>query len=155
MTPEEKLAHIEELLNVRRAATEELYQLLGEAAPAAKQEPQVEREKGKLPVAGRRYNQPGHANAPQKKGCAECGSISRHKGTCSQAGGGSPGTKRSNGRTIHDAPGRLTEQEYNDVCAALGDGLTREEVRFSYPHVTVSEIIKTSESDSYSDYLSK
>jgi uncharacterized protein (DUF433 family) len=40
-----------------------------------------------------------------------------------------------------------------EVCEQLGDGLTIENVAFSYSHVEIAEIRRASISDSYADYV--
>src|SRR6185312_1329758 len=89
------------------------------------------------PVTAKKPTSQNHIKVRQP--CSECGSIgTRHFKTCSKAtaiqaysrGQTNPENSKHT-RTILDEPVRLTEEEYNEVCESLNDGLTIEMVGFN------------------------
>jgi hypothetical protein len=178
MTSEEKLEKIEELIAARDEITEQLLELMGapvdeegevdEEEPAPSQKKKV-RVCGQCGRPGHMRNQcdgnpqssaPAKAQGKQRQPCKECESIgTRHFKGCSQAkpvGGWGKVEEpaEQKGRTILDAPVRLSKQEYNEVREQIDEGLTIEMISFSYPQVDIAEIRRAKISDSFTDYIS-
>jgi hypothetical protein len=146
MKPEEKLAHIEKLIRQRDAITAELILLIGGEGEPKRDDDEVADEEKQEPAP---KPPPKGKDTKAAKGCTECGSPSRHKSSCSKAAK-KPGAQKV--RDVLDGP-RLTEEEYDEVCGQIGDGLGIENIAYSYPHVNIAEIRKASKSDDYADYL--
>lgn len=153
MTPQEKLERAKQLIAAQAEIEAELLELMGAEEEAEEEEPAPTK---------RQYKKRGPK--PSTKGCAECGSPSKHKSFCSKSKAKPQklftpteettpvGITRSNGRTILDKPLQLTATEYAEVCEQFGEGLTIEMIAFNYPHVEIAEIRKASISDNYRDY---
>jgi len=192
MTPEERLRVVEDLFRKRAAIDRELLDVMAgvDCSPVEQPEVPTKRKFTLQEYVGRRgkaESQP----AKQTKGCPECGSISKHKSSCSRPAQtakralGNPCNEckkvskhakwcsrfvlvenaaklksdidghyqKKAGRTILDEPLRLNEEQYDDVMASIGDGLSLDNVGYSYPDIELHEIRKASNSENYNDYL--
>jgi hypothetical protein len=160
MTPEQKLQRVMELMQQRADIYEEMLALMGNApADAEDEDAEEDEEDAPQPVPVNKKTVP-----KTGKGCAECGSPSRHKSSCSKSK--SSGAKSfvpdekpvrtytaKGSKPARSYDKQLNEKEFGEVCEQFGDGIGIENIAFSYPHVNISEVRKATISDSYDDCL--
>jgi len=161
MTSAEKLEKVEKLIAARDEITEELLELMGAAVEDEGEEEEEEEKPTPKYAKEQLFPTRKNKNVAAGKtggGCAECGSPSKHKSSCSKSSAKKPAAAQSASntekpRTILDEPRRLTREQFDEIREQAIDGLTAAVISYSYPDFELPEIQRAIRCDNYQFYL--
>lgn len=158
MTPEEKLARIEQLLPQYQAVKAELFGLLGTIVPASVPVSVSEPEE---PPAKRKYTKraPGFTDAQvfptrknKGKGCPECGSPTVHRKGCSRRKEHrAPQAQEPAGNTAKDSTDKMSRMTFGRVKISQSHEVEPETIARNLD-LDIAEVERAFDYETYSDY---